>query len=106
MSRDVKTVLLLGHHVVIDEYAELRQLSEVSFIGGAGLDDVRKAFARSNIDHVVMGAGIDKESRLEIVREILRSDTTTLHLKDRASGPESFEAFALAVLRGLADYRI
>jgi hypothetical protein len=38
-----------------------------------------------------MGAGLDLEARLEIVREIfLASDKTTVHLKDFTSGPDGF----------------
>jgi len=49
-----------------------------------------------------MGAGIDLETRLQIVREIFQlSETTTVHMKDRLSGPDGFLPFVRAVLRGL-----
>ena len=52
-----------------------------------------------------MGAGIDLETRLAIVREIFRSsDTTTVHMKDRASGREAFLPFARSVMHGLSTY--
>ena len=67
-------------------------------------DSGQAAFAQTKIDHVVMGAGIDLETRLQIVREIFQaSDTTTVHMKDRASGPEGFLPFIRSVLRGLDD---
>jgi hypothetical protein len=34
-----------------------------------GIDDLRSAFAEVDFDHVIMGAGLDLETRLEIVRE-------------------------------------
>ena len=65
---------------------------------------MRCALARADIDHVIMGAGLDLEVRLEIVREIfLASDTTTVHMKDVASGPDGLLPFARSVLTGLAD---
>lgn len=46
-------------------------------------------------------------TRLEIVREMFRSsDTTTVHMKDRVSGKQTFLPFARSVLRGLDDYQI
>jgi hypothetical protein len=81
--------------------------ARVRLIGGTNLDDVQAAFAQTRIDHVIMGAGIDLEARLEIIREIFqRSDTTTVHMKDRATGPDGFLPFIAAVLRGLDDYQI
>ncbi len=98
------TVLLLGRTgmVVDDVRHQLDRGSDVHLIVGTGIDDVRAAFAEADIDHVIMGAGIDLETRLAIVREIFElSEKTTVHLKDRASGPEGFLPFAWAVLRGL-----
>ena len=62
---------------------------------------MRSAFADADIDHVIMGAALDLETRLEIVREIfLASDRTTVHLKDVASGPDGFLPFVRSVLGG------
>jgi hypothetical protein len=50
------------------------------------------------------GAGLDLDIRLEIVREIFQtSETTTVHLKDVASGPGGFLPFVRSVLAGLGD---
>ncbi|MET9388359.1 hypothetical protein ABZY09_47220 [Streptomyces sp. NPDC002928] len=51
-----------------------------------------------------MGAGLDLDIRLKIIREIYESsDSTTVRMKDRASGPEGLLPFIQAVLGGLAD---
>jgi hypothetical protein len=102
------TVLLLGRTgVVVDDVQRQLGLPDLQLIGGTGIDDVRTAFAGGTIDHVIMGAGIDLETRLQIVREILQlSDKTTVHLKDRVSGPEGFLPFVRAVLRGVRDYEV
>jgi hypothetical protein len=44
------------------------------------------------------------ETRLEMVREIFQSsDTTTVHMKDHASGSQGFLPFVRSVLHGLTD---
>ena len=107
MNPSTRTVLILGrrHSVVDDAEHQLElDLPGIQLLEGTGIDDVRAAFAQTKIDHVVMGAGIDLETRLQIIREIFQaSDTTTVHMKDRASGPEGFLPFIRSVLRGLDD---
>lgn len=102
----LKTVLLLGRMgVVVDTVQRQLDLPDLRFIGGTGIDDVRSAFAQGKVDHVLMGAGIDLDARLQIVREVFElSETTTVHMKDRDSGPGSFMPFVRAMLGGLRDY--
>jgi hypothetical protein len=98
-------VLLLGRlGVVVEDVQQQLRMPDVQLVGATGLDEVRSAFARADIDHVIMGAGLDLETRLEIIREIfLASDKTTVHMKDFASGPDGFLPFVRSVLTGLAD---
>ena len=100
-----KRVLLLGRRgVVVEDVQQQLRMPDVQLFAATGLDGVRSAFAQADIDHVIMGAGLDLEARLEIVREIfLASDTTTVHMKDFASGPDGFLPFVRSVLSGLAD---
>ena len=99
-------VLLIGRlGVVVEDAQQQLGVPDVQVFVATGLDEVRSALARADIDHVVMGAGLDLEVRLEIVREIfLASDRTTVHLKDFASGPDGFLPFARSVLTGLAGH--
>ena len=103
-----KNILLLGRTgVVIDDVQHQLDIADIQLFGGTGIEDVRAAFTRADIDHVIMGAGIDLETRLQIVREIFQlSDTTTVHMKDHASGPQGFLPFVRSVLRGLKDYEV
>ena len=73
-----KRVLLLGRRgVVVEDVQQQLRMPDVRLFVATGLDEVRSAFADADIDHVIMGAGLDLEARLEIVREIfLASDTT------------------------------
>ena len=101
-----KSVLLLGRsEAVVNDARQRLQLPDIQILGGTGIDDVRSAFAHVQIDHVIMGAGLDLDTRLAIIREIFQSsDTTTVHMKDSASGPEGFLPFIRSVLDGLAGW--
>ena len=64
--------------------------------------DVEAAFAQGPLEVVIMGAGISLDDRLEIIQRIFElSDSTTVHMKDRASGQPGMMPFVNAVLQGL-----
>jgi hypothetical protein len=106
--RDImtKSVLLLGvKRGLIDEMTEQIGMRDFKLFDGTGIDDARSVLAKEHIDHVIIGGGIDLETRLEVIRELFRSsDRTTVHLKDQISGPEGFVPFAHSVLSGLKGY--
>ena len=103
-----RKVLLLGRlGVVVEDAQRQLRMPDVQLLVATNLDEVRSALVEAAIDHVVMGAGLDLEVRLEIIREVfLASDTTTVHMKDVASGPDGFLPFVRSVLAGLADYEV
>ena len=105
MNPPTRTVLILGrrHSVVDDAEHQLQlELPGIHVLEGISIEDARAAFAQTKIDHVIMGAGLELEDRLQIIREVFQtSDTTSVHMKDRASGPQGFLPFIRAVLRGL-----
>lgn len=97
-------MLLLGRTpFVLDEVrATLQPSLDVEVLTGTSVEDVSAAFADHEVDTVIMGAGIDIETRLEIVRHTFEaSETTTVHMKDRASGRNGMMPFVNAVLSGL-----
>lgn len=101
-----KTVLLLGVKADVLE-AVKRELRTpgVEFLGGTGVADVEPAFRQADIDHVIIGGGLDLEVRAATVRAVFQaSDRATVHMKDQMSGPEGFLPFARAVLDGLGGY--
>lgn len=101
-----KGALLLGRTaIVVEDAQEQAGLPDIELLAGTGIDDVRSALAEGSVDHVIMGAGLDLETRLDIVREVFASsERTTVHMKDHGSGPEGFLPFVRSVLSGLADY--
>lgn len=99
-----KKIILLGRKGVVIEEAK-KQLNDpsVEIYGGTGIEDVRLIFSsHADINHVFMGAGIELETRLQIVKEVfLLSGKTTVHLKDASTGPQGFLPFVKAVLEGI-----
>jgi len=85
---------------------------DVTIYTGKDIEDVKTGFAAprkedGTIDHVFIGAGIEIEVRLQIIREILEtSSTTTVHLKDKIAGPKGMFPFVKAVLEGLGGYEM
>ncbi|MBV8716094.1 MAG: hypothetical protein JOZ65_13610 [Chloroflexi bacterium] len=101
-----KRVLLLGlTAAVVDDAKQQLHLPELELLAGNSVDDVRAAFSQADINHVIMGGGLDLETRLEVVRLAFQSsDLATIHMKDQRSGPEGFLPFVRSVVVGLADY--
>ena len=95
-----KNVLLVGRKAsVLDDVREGLAVRDVTLLSATTLEDVRKAFDELPIDTVIMGAGIDLDTRLRIVRHVFEaSDSTTVHMKDWQSGPEGFLPFVESLL--------
>jgi len=100
-----KNVLLLGRKaIVLDDVKAKVAVQDVTLFSGTTFDDVRNVFGAHSIDIVIMGGGLDLEVRLEIVKYIFTvSTSTTVHMKDRNSGPQGMLPFVNGVLKGLVD---
>ena len=100
-------VLLVGRvEKAVDDVVQQLQTRDIEVFGSTSVTAVQATLARTQIDHVIMGAGIALEDRLDIAREIFRvSNTTTIHMKDPSSGPQGFLLFARNVLQGLLASR-
>ncbi len=98
-------VLLVGRtHEVIDSAAaqEHFQMPEVTLETATNAQEVMKSFESGKFDHVIIGAGIPLEERLKVVRAVFEaSNTTTVHLKDGASGPDGFFPFVRDIISAL-----
>jgi hypothetical protein len=94
-------VLLTGRtRAVIDEVvAALRDL-DVRFFAANTVEEVDGVLGRADLDHVILGGGLDLDSRLLIVRRVCEaSDSTTVHMNSQ-SGPETDLPFVRSVLYG------
>jgi hypothetical protein len=94
-------VLLLGKRPVLEADDNLA-IAGVDFETGSALDELHAAFARGTFDHVIVGGGLPLDLRLELVRAVFEhGDGITVHMKDRASGPQGYVPFIRAVIAGL-----
>lgn len=102
-NRVVTTVLLVGlKPIVVDAAREQIDRADVDVHVAFSLAEVRAAFAANRFDHVVMGGGLPLDERLAVARAVFElSESTTVHMKDRASGPEGYLPFVRRVVRGL-----
>ena len=102
-----KHILLLGCTAIVLNGAQSQiGNADIRIFTGTNIADVRSVFSQASeeqrtIDHVFVGAGIDLDKRLKIVKEVFTlSGTTTIHLKDATSGLRGFLLFVKAVLAG------
>lgn len=102
-----KTILLLGVRADLLEAARQElQTPGIEFLSGSGEAEVDAAFGKADIDHVIIGGGLDLDARAAMVRKVFQSsDRATVHMKDQMSGPEGFLPFAKVVLDGLGSYQ-
>jgi hypothetical protein len=102
-----KRVLLVGvKAAVLEDVGRELRMPEIEFVTATGAAEVRSALRQADVDHVIVGGGLDIAVRGELVQEVFRSsDRATIHMKDQMSGPEGFGPFARAVLAGLGGYQ-
>ena len=102
-----KTVLLLGVRAdVLETVKQELQAPGIEFLSGSAEAAVDSALRQADIDHVIIGGGLDLEARAAMVRQVFQSsDRATVHMKDQISGPEGFLPFVKAVLGGLSSYQ-
>lgn len=84
-----KRVLLLGVRAdVLEPVKRELESPEIEILAGSDVSDTESAFRQADIDHVIIGGGLDVEARAEMVRTIFQSsDRATIHMKDQMSGP-------------------
>ena len=102
----MKKVLIVGRLAANIPNVNEIVVTNAALFAATNLEEVKLVFERNNIkiDIVIMGAGIDLENRLEIVKYIFtNSNSTTVHMKDKATGPEGFLPFINNVLKGILD---
>ena len=99
------TVLLVGRKgTVIDDVRKAVPTENIILLSALNLEEVKAAFAQHKIQAVVMGAGLELEPRLEIIRYVFQTSTSTaVYLKDQDSGPQGMVPFLKNVLSGLRN---
>ena len=100
----MKRILLVGKQLTSIPPLGQLNIKNVQYFAAHNLKTVQQIFKENNnaIDTVIMGAGIELEKRLDVVRYVFTtSNTTTVHMKDWETGPEGFVPFINKVLSGL-----
>ncbi|HEV8507247.1 MAG TPA: hypothetical protein VGQ53_17675 [Chitinophagaceae bacterium] len=100
----MKKILLVGKQLT--SVPPQLNVKDVQYFAAPDLKTVQEIFGKNNkaIDIVIMGAGIELEKRLEVVRYVFNtSNTTSVHMKDWETGPEGFVPFINKVLAGLLN---
>ncbi len=94
-------ILLLGRlHAIVDELTQELEAPGVGFVGATKAEEARAQLGDS-IDLVVMGGGLDDGQRTELCKLIWSlSDNLTIHIKDKASGPQGMAPFVGNVIKG------
>jgi len=98
----MKKILLIGKQLT--SVPPQLIIENVEYFAAPDLKTVQQIFETDNnsIDIVIMGAGIELEKRLDVVRYVFStSNTTSVHMKDWETGPEGFVPFINKVLSGL-----
>src|SRR5215470_13888464 len=98
----MKKILLVGKMLTNIPPPDQLVIKDAEYFAAADLSSVQKIFEKNGnaINAVIMGAGIELEKRLEIVKYVFNaSNTTSVHMKDWESGPEGFVPFINNVLR-------
>jgi len=98
----MKKILLVGKQLT--SVPPDLNIKDAQYFAAPDLKAAQQIFEKNNnaIDIVIMGAGIELEKRLEIVRYVLTTSmATTVHMKDWETGPKSFVPFINRVLSGL-----
>jgi 3-phosphoglycerate kinase len=71
-------VLLVGRTpAVIADVLDQVEAPAVTFYTGSSLEDVMAVLERTQVDHVIVGGGLDVDTRLQIVRSVFESSTST-----------------------------
>ncbi|MFT5723679.1 MAG: hypothetical protein ACI9JN_000796 [Bacteroidia bacterium] len=96
----MKTCLILGRKGnIVQEISEQIDTTNLKVLMGTSKEEVQDAFLSNTIDTVIMGAGIDLDTRLDIIRYVFEhSNSTTVHMKDWDSGPAGMLPFVTHIL--------
>lgn len=100
-------VLLVGRKlsIVEDTRAKAKERGATIFAATSS-DEVEKILAEHDPHAIIMGAGLDLDQRLAIVRAAFeRSNKVEVHLKNAASGPDGFIPFVEELLGMLVRQR-
>lgn len=104
MIRQRKVLVLGKQGTYLPSLNELSR-SDIKLFTASAFEQAQAVFeSHAPIDLVILGGGIPLEERLRIIDYVYHvSETTSVHMKEIASGPAGFVPFINRVLEGFAD---
>lgn len=98
----IKVLLMERLNIVVEDAKGQFNVPDSEDFTTTELAQVKAIFHDHSIQHVFMGAGIEIEQRLEIVRSVFQDSekNTTVRRKDAASGQKGCFPVAQAILSG------
>ncbi len=103
MVKEKKTCLLVGR-MPFDEESTREAIGreDLNLMFGKEMVELEQAFARSPIDVVIVGDGVNHQDRQKIIEYVCaKSKSTSLHMKDWESEREGMMPFFNRVLNNL-----
>ncbi len=101
-----KNVLLVGKLLKNIPDTSKIEAKNINLFSASTLAEIEQVFSKNKIDIAIIGAGIEPEERIKMIRFIWTANhSTTIHLKDKESGPESFLPFINHVLNGFTKMK-
>ncbi len=87
-----------------DKYISELQTDKITVYVGTSLIDVEREFAFRSIDALFIGAGLQVDDRLSILRYAMENGlSTSIHMKDRNSGREGMIPFVKNILKSIYE---
>jgi DNA-binding response OmpR family regulator len=98
----MKNILLLGRLAsIVDKLTDELNDSNITLYGATNIGEAMLQLDSLPIDVVIMGGGLDDDTRAELCKLIWsKRDDLCLHIKDKASGPDSMSDFIIKVAKG------
>lgn len=100
----MKHLLLVGRLPgIVDNIKAQIEVPGIEMYGATNAAEVRAEMSNHPIDTVIMGGGLDDDTRGALCKLIMSiRDDLSIHLKDRASGPEGMTEFVRGVIKGFS----
>jgi len=87
-----------------DNYLSELKSDNISVFVGTSLNDVERVFSDHSIDAVFMGAGLQVDDRLSILKYVMENGlSTSIHMKDRNSGREGMIPFVKSIVQSIYE---
>lgn len=105
-TKPTKCILLGLKKSVLDDTISAVEASypgpDFEYVTCLSVEEMKTALVEQEIDHVFIGAGLDKSIRMDATKTVLdNSLVTQVHLKNFSAGPQGYTPFIKTILAGV-----